>query len=133
MPSLALSISRIPMAEPLVAAVQEVTVETALDLAGAFSIRFGIGPSATGDWSILDSDPFRPLTQIGIRVGVGSNPIPGALINGYVTSSRVSWAEGGKSTAIDVESTSTRERGNGGTKSSTRGRTSKKTTRSARS
>jgi HSP20 family protein len=46
---------------------------------------------------------------------------------------QLSSGNGGKSTAIDVESTSTRERGNGGTKSSTRGRTSKKTTRSARS
>ena len=40
---------------------------------------------------------------------------------------------GGKATEIDVESTSTRERGNGGTKSSTGGRTTKKSTKATRS
>ena len=76
-PTLALSIAKVPMPEPLIGAVQEVVVETALDLACAFSIRFGIGPSAIGDWSILDVDRFRPLTPIGIRVGVGVNRSPG--------------------------------------------------------
>jgi hypothetical protein len=103
-PTLALTVAKVPMPQPLVAAVQEVVVETALDLAGAFSIRFGIGPTAIGDWSILDTDPFRPLTPIGIRVGVGVNPIPSALLNGYVTAADVAWREGGKST-LDVSGT----------------------------
>jgi phage protein D len=104
MPTLALSVAKVPMAEPLMDAVQEVVVETTLDLACAFSIRFGIGPTAIGDWSILDVDTFRPLTPIGIRVGVGANPIPGALLNGYVTAARVAWADGGRST-LEVSGT----------------------------
>jgi phage protein D len=104
MPTLALSVAKVPMSEPLVDAVQQVVVETALDLACAFSIRFGIGPTATGDWSILDVDTFRPLTPIGIRVGVGANPIPGSLLNGYVTAARVAWDDGGKST-LEVSGT----------------------------
>jgi len=102
--SLALTIAKAPMPPPLVDAVQELVVETALDLAGAFSIRFGIGPTAAGDWSILDVDPFKPLAPIGIRVGTGTVPLPAAVLNGYVTAARTTWAEGGKST-LEVSGT----------------------------
>ena len=95
---LALSVMKAPMPPPLLDAVQEVVVESALDLAGSFSIRFGIGPNPIGDWSILDLDPFKPLLPIGIRVGTGLMPVPKAVMNGYATAQRASWAEGGKST-----------------------------------
>jgi HSP20 family protein len=45
---------------------------------------------------------------------------------------QLSPGNGKQSTEIDVESTSSRERGNGGSKPSTRGRTTKKTTKASR-
>jgi hypothetical protein len=93
----ALTLLKAPMPPPLVDAVQEVVVESALDLAGSFSIRFGIAPNPIGDWSILDVDPFKPLVPVGIRVGAGTVPVPRAVMNGFATAQRASWAEGGKS------------------------------------
>ena len=94
----ALTVMKVPLPPPLVEAVQEVVVESAIDLAGSFSLRFGIAPNPLGDWSILDVDPFKPLVPIGIRVGTGTIPVPKAVMNGFATAQRASWAEGGKST-----------------------------------
>lgn len=104
--NLQLSIFKVPVPPPVIEAVQEVVVETALDMAGAFSIRFGAGVNQLGDYGLLAIDPFKPFIPIGIRIGTGMVPVPLAVINGFATGQRASWAEGGKSThtvsGIDV-------------------------------
>jgi len=93
-----LSLMKVPAPPPIIDAVQEVVVETALDMAGAFSIRFGIGIDQLGEYGLLALDPFKPGLPIGIRIGAGTLPLPMAVINGFATGQRASWAEGGKST-----------------------------------
>jgi hypothetical protein len=90
-----------PLPPPLVEAVQEIVVETSLEQASAFHIRFGITKTLIGDWSILDLDPFRPRLPVQIRVQQGIRP-PEALINGYVTEHNVSYADEAGSSTIDV-------------------------------
>lgn len=95
--SVALSIMKVPAPAPVIDAIQEIVVETAVDLAGAFSIRFGLAVDQLGDYGLLALDPFKPFTSISIRVGTGTAPLPLAVINGFVTGQRASWKEGGKS------------------------------------
>lgn len=92
-----LSLMKAPAPASVIDAVQEVVVETALDMAGAFSIRFGLGADALGDYGLLALDPFKPGLPLGIRVSTGSVPLPLAVINGYATGQRATWGEGGKS------------------------------------
>jgi hypothetical protein len=95
--SMQLSIMKVPAPAPVVDAIQEVVVETAIDLAGAFSIRFGMAVDQLGDYGLLALDPFKPFIGVTIRIGTGMVPLPGAVMNGFVTGQRATWEEGGKS------------------------------------
>jgi len=53
-----------PAPEPLVEAIQQIDVECTLEEASVLRIEFGIAATKLGDWSILDLDPFRPLTPL---------------------------------------------------------------------
>jgi hypothetical protein len=96
--SVQLSILKVPAPPPVVEAIQELVVETAIDLAGAFSIRFGLAIDQLGDYGLLALDPFKPFLPVTIRIGTGVVPLPLAVINGFVTGQRALWKEGGKST-----------------------------------
>ncbi|MCV7433711.1 phage late control D family protein [Mycolicibacterium bacteremicum] len=92
-----LSLGKVPAPGVMIDALQEVVVETALDVAGAFSLTFGLAPTEGGDWSTLLIDPFKPMMPIGIRIGTGGMPLPLAVLNGFATAQRARFAEGGKS------------------------------------
>jgi hypothetical protein len=92
-----LSLGKVPAPGVMIDALQEVVVETALDVAGAFSLTFGLAPTEGGDWSTLLIDPFKPMMPIGIRIGTGGVPLPLAVLNGFATAQRARFAEGGKS------------------------------------
>jgi phage protein D len=95
-----LLIDNAPADAELVEALQELEIELALEEASAFKLRFGIEQTDTGDWSLLDQDPFKPLLPIQIRVQRGSG-IPEAVINGYVSEHHVDYAQaGGSSIAV---------------------------------
>lgn len=95
--SYTLLVSLVPAPEPLVEAIQQIDVECSLEEASVLRIRFGISATDLGDWSILDLDPFRPLTPLQLRLQRGTGA-PEALINGLVTQHRVTYAEAGGST-----------------------------------
>lgn len=101
--SFTITLGAAAMPEDLVRAVRDITVETASDMAASFSVRFGMRPTATGDWSALDPDPFLPLTPLSIRLSLDGG-LPEAVINGYVTAEEASWREGGRS-ALEVRGT----------------------------
>lgn len=92
-----LTLGKVPAPRVMIDALQEVVVETALDVAGAFSLTFGLAPTEGGDWSTLLIDPFKPMMPIGIRIGTGGVPLPLAVLNGFATAQRARFAEGGKS------------------------------------
>jgi phage protein D len=81
-------INTAPADPDLLAAVQEVQVESHCDLAAVFRLRLAIGLSPKGDWTILEDDPFQPLTPVKITLQVGTG-LGETLINGYVTSQRL--------------------------------------------
>jgi len=93
-----LLIAMAPAPAPLVDALQELEIETSLDVASVFRLRFGITKTEIGDWSILDLDPFRPFVPVQIRIQRGLG-VPEAVINGFVSEQNVTYgAEPGSST-----------------------------------
>jgi phage protein D len=101
-----LLIGMAPAPAPLLEAVQEITVDSSIEEASVLRVRFAITKTEIGDWSILMLDPFRPLVPLGLRIqhGIGA---PEAVINGFVTDHRVTYADepGGSSlevTAMDA-------------------------------
>src|SRR6185369_12453402 len=82
----------LPMAKPLLDALQRIEVETSTEMASVFRLRFGLSQNNLGDWDLImpqyEETYFRPLTPIQIRVKVGI-AIPMAIINGYITNQRV--------------------------------------------
>lgn len=77
-----------PASAEVLDAVREIQVENNSGMAGIFRLRLAIGMSDGGDWTVIEDDPFQPLTpvSIGIQAGTGlSEP----LINGYVTSQQI--------------------------------------------
>ncbi|MDQ6851961.1 MAG: phage late control D family protein [Actinomycetota bacterium] len=101
-----LMLGPVPAPPPLVEAVQEITIDSAIEEASVLRIRFGITKTLIGDWSILDLDPFRPLLPLGVRIQQGISP-PEAVINGFVTDHHVTYSDtpGGSSlevTAMDA-------------------------------
>jgi hypothetical protein len=96
-----LLIAMAPAPAPLLEAVQEIEVETSLDEASVFRIRFGVSPTLIGDWSVLELDPFRPFLPIGIRIQRGIGP-PQAILNGYTTAQRVVYGDEPGSTSLEV-------------------------------
>jgi Phage tail baseplate hub (GPD) len=90
-----------PAPSEVVDAVQEIEVETSTEVASVFRLRLGIAQTPTGDWSLLEKDIFQPLTPIAIRVGNGAG-VPEALMNGYVTSQQVSYANQPGDSVLEV-------------------------------
>lgn len=90
-----------PAPEPLVEAVQEITVDCSVEEASVLRVRFGITKSVIGDWSILQFDPFRPLLPLGLRIqhGIG---VPEAVINGFVSDHRVTYADDPGGSSLEV-------------------------------
>lgn len=96
-----LLVGMVPAPEPLLQAVQQIEVESSVDVASVFRVRFGISQTATGDWSVLEVDPFRPFLPVAVRVQRGLGP-PEAIINGYVTSQAVRYGEDPGSSSLEV-------------------------------
>jgi phage protein D len=90
-----------PAPPDVVDAVQEIEVETSNELAGAFRLRLGTSQTATGDWTILAQDLFRPLVPVGIRLTNGLG-IPEALLNGYVSSQDVTYGNEPGDSVLEV-------------------------------
>ena len=96
-----LLIDDLPAPPELLDALQEIEIDCSLAEASVFRLRFGITKSEVGDWSILDEDPFLPLTPVSMRLQRGFEP-PLAVINGYVTEHAVSSADAPGSSTLDV-------------------------------
>ena len=96
-----LLIGDVPAPPELLAAVQEIEIDCSLAEASVFRLRFGITKTEVGDWSILEVDPFLPLTPVSIRIQQGYEP-PLAIINGFVTQHAVSFADQPGSSTLDV-------------------------------
>ncbi len=94
-------IAMAPAPPPLVEAVQEIQIDSSLEEASVFRIRFGVTKTEIGDWSILDLDPFRPFVPVQIRVQRGIGP-PEAVINGYVTQHHVTYANEAGGSTLEV-------------------------------
>lgn len=97
-----LQIGLAPAPPSVVEAVEEIVVETSLDIASAFRIRLGIAQNDLGDWRLLQQNIFRPLTLVTVRVALGAVPIPMALVNGYVMSAVVKYADEAGSSTLEV-------------------------------
>jgi hypothetical protein len=90
-----------PAPAPLVEAIQEITVDSSIEEASVLRVRFGITKSVIGEWSILDLDPFRPLLPLGLRIQQGLG-VPEAVINGFVSDHRVTYADHPGGSSLDV-------------------------------
>jgi len=86
-----------PASDELVDAIRRIEVECSIDEASVLRIEFGIAATEGGDWDILEDDPFRPLTQLQLRLQQGTGA-PQALINAFVTQHHVTYSEAGTST-----------------------------------
>lgn len=81
-------INNAPASAEVFEAIKEIQVENNGDMADVFRLRLAIGMSDQVDWTVLEDDPFQPLTPVAIRMQVGSG-LSEPLISGYVTSQRV--------------------------------------------
>jgi hypothetical protein len=92
-----------PLDADTIDALQELEIETALEQASVFRMRFGISQTDIGDWSILDQDPFKPLLPIQIRVqDDSSSGIPQCVLNGYVTDHHVDYSSQAGGSTLEV-------------------------------
>ena len=96
-----LTIAMAPAPSEIVEAVYDIEIETSVDQASILRIRLGIEQTEIGDWSILFEDIFRPLVPVSVRAQVGSG-VPEALINGYVTTQRVTYADEPGGSVVEV-------------------------------
>lgn len=83
-----LLINNTPASPDLLQAIQEVQVENNGEMADVFRLRIAIGMSKSGDWTILEDDPFMPLTPVTVRMQIGTG-LSEPLISGYVTAQHV--------------------------------------------
>jgi hypothetical protein len=95
-PTFTLLIDGAPAPPELVGAVEQIEVDRSLEEASAVRVRFGIHKTARGDWSILEDDPFEPLT--GLSVLLGTEP----LVNTFVSRQEVSFADSAGASALEV-------------------------------
>ena len=96
-----LLIGKVPAPQPLVDAVELIEVDASLELASALRVRFGITQTEIGDWSVLETDLFRPLLPLDLRIQTGILP-PLAVINGFVSGARVVYADEPGQSALEV-------------------------------
>jgi hypothetical protein len=95
----------LPAPQPLIQALQKIEIETSIDVASVFRLRFGNTQSSGTDWDLLQPQYqdglFRPFTQVQIRVQVGVD-IPQAVINGYVTHQEVTYDDQGGNSVLEI-------------------------------
>jgi len=77
-----------PLPVPFVRALREAQIETSIERAGIFRLRFDLSQTALGDWDVLQFDIFRPLVPVQIRVHLGLG-ISETIINGYVKETKL--------------------------------------------
>ena len=96
-----LLVGKAPAPQPLVDAVELIEVDASLELASALRVRFGITQTEIGDWSVLETDLFRPLLPLDLRIQTGLMP-PLAVINGFVSGERAVYADEPGRSALEV-------------------------------
>jgi hypothetical protein len=96
-----LLIGKVPAPQPLVDAVELIEVDASLELASALRVRFGITQTEIGDWSVLETDLFRPLLPLDLRIQTGILP-PLAVINAFVSGAHVVYADEPGQSALEV-------------------------------
>jgi hypothetical protein len=77
-----------PLPYPIVHALREIEVETAVGQASIFRLHFDLSRSFLGGFDLLLIELFRPLVPIRVSVSAGLG-IPQTLINGYVRDARL--------------------------------------------
>jgi phage protein D len=82
-----------PADSDVMAAIQQIEVEDSTDMASMLRLRLGIGvkDDATG-WTIIDDSLFLRLTNITLKVAVGSGPQE-PLIDAYVMETNTTFSD----------------------------------------
>jgi hypothetical protein len=78
-----------PLPYPLMQALRQIEVETAVGRASMFRLHFDLSRNIFGDFDALALPIFRPLLPISIRASLGLG-VPQAIINGYLQDARLS-------------------------------------------
>ena len=99
--SFTILIAMAPAPPEIVNAVREIHVETTTSGASVFRMVLGIAQTDTGDWSVLQFDPFRPLVPVSIRIQAGGL-VPQSVINGYVTAHSVAFGDEPGQSSMEV-------------------------------
>lgn len=100
-PACSLLLDGQPAGRSLMDAVQEVEVDSSLDMASMLRLRIGIVQVAQGgDWSVLRQDLFKPLLPLTVQATLSGSPQ--TLINGYVSGERVTFADEPGHTSLEV-------------------------------
>ena len=100
--TLTLLINDSPAAADVMTALQELVVETALDVAGSFRLKLGTRQTTTGDWPFLDPALFPPGASVRIGVAVGATPAPSFFFVGYVASQSVVYGDGPGGSSVEI-------------------------------
>jgi phage protein D len=95
-----LQIAFAPAPQPIVETVEEIVVDSSLEEASMLRIRFGLGQTNLGDWTILTEDVFRPLVPLTVRVQTGV--LPEALITGYAATQNVVYGDVAGTSKLEV-------------------------------
>lgn len=82
-------------------AIQEVEVDSSIDVASMFRIRIGIVQTGREDWSVLARDLFKPLQALTLRAQVDSATTV-TLINGYVSGLVATFADRPGRSSLEV-------------------------------
>jgi hypothetical protein len=94
--TLLIGLPPLPAPPPLMNALQKIEIETAIDAASVFRLRFGMTQSLSTDWDLVqlqyEEGLFRPFTPVQIRLKVGI-AIPQAILNGYITGQQVNYSD----------------------------------------
>ncbi len=99
--SFTLLIAMAPALPEIVDAVQEIEIESSLDVASIARVRLGIAQTTIGDWTTLQYDIFRPLVPLAVRLQTGIG-VPEAIINAYVSGQQVNYADRAGESTLDV-------------------------------
>jgi phage protein D len=79
-----------PASADVIASVKDVEIESTVELASIVRLRLAIAQTEQDDWTLLKDDLFKPLTPIAVSVSIGN--LTTTLINGYVTSTDVTYS-----------------------------------------
>jgi phage protein D len=90
-----------PAPPELLDAVEEIEVDSSLEEASVFRLKLGIAATESGDWSVLEDDPFRPLAPVSIKLQTDTG-LPETLLNGYVSSLDAAYGEGPGESSLEV-------------------------------